>query len=61
MAEYKIEVAFRPDKYMKQEKKILTVYSNDSNRDKLKKLAEEQLKLITGGKAIVDSVIKIFK
>ncbi len=60
MAEIKIEVAFRPDKYMKQEKKVLTVYSNDSNRDKLKKLAEEQLKLITGGKAIVDSILKVF-
>ncbi|MCX7735972.1 MAG: hypothetical protein N2319_04605 [Candidatus Kapabacteria bacterium] len=60
MAEIKIEVAFRPDKYMKQEKKVLTVYSNDSNRDKLKKLAEAQLKLITGGKAIVDSILKVF-
>lgn len=60
MAEIKIEVAFRPDKYMKQEKKVLTVYSNDSNRDKLKKLAEDQLKLITGGKAIVDSILKVF-
>ena len=60
MAEHKIEVAFRPDKYMKQEKKVLTVYSNDSNRDKLRKLAEDQLKLITGGKAIVDSILKVF-
>lgn len=58
--EFKVEVAFRPDKYMKQEKKILTVYANDSSRDKIRKLAEEQLKLVTGGKAIVDSVLKIF-
>ena len=61
MAEFKVEVAFRPDKYAKQEKKVLTVYSNDGAHDKVRKLAEEQLKLITGGKAIVDVVLKVYK
>ena len=43
----------------KEQKSIIEVYSNDSSQEKLKKLAEDQLKLKTGGTAIVDSVIKV--